>query len=52
MKITRKETKESSLWLRLCEIGVNQKLEDKNKKLLQESSELRNIFSSIIKKTE
>ena len=52
MKIVRKETKESALWLRLCEINDDQKLENETKKLLQESTELRNIFSAIIKKSE
>lgn len=52
MKITRKETKESALWLRLCEINDDCGLEKENKKLSNESTELRNIFSAIIKKSE
>jgi len=52
IKICRKETKESGLWLKLCETNDNQELEKEKNELIQESIELRNIFSSIIKKTE
>ena len=52
MKIARKETKESTLWLRLCETNDDQELEKEKNKLIQESMELRNIFTSIIKKSE
>ena len=52
IKICRKETKESGLWLKLCETNDDQELEKEIKELIQESIELRNIFSSIIKKTE
>ena len=52
MKIARKETKESALWLRLCETNNNQMLENERKELIQEDTELRNIFSSIINKLE
>ncbi len=52
IKICRKEAKESGLWLKLCETNDNQELEKEKNELTQESIELRNIFSSIIKKTE
>jgi len=50
VKICRKETKESSLWLRLSE----PKTEEDNEKLrlIQESSELRKIFSSILENSK
>lgn len=52
IKISRKETKESSLWLRLCEVGNNQNLQKEQEKLIQEATELRKIFNSIIEKSE
>lgn len=51
VKISRKETKESSLWLRLCEIGNNQNLQKEREELIQEATELRKIFNSIIDKS-
>ncbi len=48
IKICRKETKETCLWLRLCETG--EKLESERSRLLKEAGELRNIFSSILSK--
>lgn len=48
LEICRKETKESSLWLKLSEIDAA--LEDSRQQLIQESIELRKIFSSIINK--
>jgi four helix bundle protein len=50
VKISLKETKESRLWLRLTE----PRLEDIPEKdaLIQESSELRKIFSSILGKCQ
>ena len=52
IKICLKETKESGLWLRLCETDGNQALIDDQKKLTQESVELRKIFSSILEKSD
>jgi len=51
IKICRKETKESGLWLRLCEIKNNQGLEKENKELQRECVELRKIFTTIINKS-
>lgn len=51
MKIARKETKETIHWCILLEeanVGVTQEL----RALRQEATELRNIFSSIIAKSE
>lgn len=50
IKISRKESKESCLWLRLCETENNQELENEKVELIQEAKELRNIFSSILNK--
>lgn len=50
IKICRKETKESNLWLRLAE----PKPEDETEKqsLIQESIELRKIFSKILENSK
>jgi len=50
MRITRKEAKETSYWLELIQ-EANSDFEENIRPLLQESKELRNIFSSIIDKT-
>lgn len=47
IKICRKEAKESRLWLRLCDIGNDKKLEKEQQALIQEAIELTKIFSSI-----
>ena len=50
IKICRKEAKESSMWLKLCESdSENMAI---NKDLIQESEELRKIFSAILDKTQ
>jgi four helix bundle protein len=49
-KICRKEAKESRLWLRLCEVGNDDKLKKNQKKLIQEALELTKIFNSIVSK--
>ncbi|MFH1387699.1 MAG: four helix bundle protein [Patescibacteria group bacterium] len=51
IKICRKESKESCLWLRLCEINNTQELIKEQKELIQEVIELRKIFSSILTKS-
>lgn len=51
IKICRKETKESCLWLRLCDIGDNQELIQEQKDLTSEAIDLRKIFTSILNKT-
>jgi len=52
IRICRKETKESCLWLRLSQAGNNQNLENKKQALLKEGAELRNIFTSILNKAK
>jgi four helix bundle protein len=48
-RISRREAKETKYWLRLMDIEEQPELENEQKKLIQESEELRLIFSSIIK---
>lgn len=50
IKICRKETKESCLWLRLCDAGGNSDLEQERLRLFKEAGELRNIFTAILRK--
>jgi four helix bundle protein len=52
IKICRKEAKESRYWLRLIDISGNGEHEEERKALIQESSELMNIFGSILRKSE
>lgn len=52
IKICRKEAKESRLWLRLCDIGDKKELDKEQKDLIKESTELMNIFGSIVRKSE
>jgi four helix bundle protein len=51
MKITRKEAKETTYWLELI-LETNPFLEIAIKLIIQESKELRNIFTSIINKSK
>jgi four helix bundle protein len=52
MKISRKEAKESIYWLRL--LNETNELQNKRiiKKLIQESTELKKIFSAIVEKSK
>lgn len=52
VKISRKEVKESRYWLNLIEVNGNSDLEIELKRLIQEATELMNIFGSIIRKSE
>lgn len=51
-KISRKEAKESRYWLRLIDTNGNAELEKERLTLIQEATELMNIFGSIIRKSE
>ena len=51
-RISRKEAKESQLWLRLLHLGADGGLETERERLRQEAHELKLIFTSIIKKLE
>jgi len=50
IRVARKETKESCLWLRLCETCNKIELEEDKQLLNVEGKELRNIFTSILEK--
>ena len=52
IKITRKESNESLIWLELLEIGLQQPLEAERKQLIIEADELMSIFTSIAKKVD
>ncbi|PIQ92125.1 MAG: four helix bundle protein [Parcubacteria group bacterium CG11_big_fil_rev_8_21_14_0_20_39_22] len=51
IKICRKEAKETTLWLELCNTGDSTKLNEMRDELLNEVVELRKIFSSILSKS-
>jgi four helix bundle protein len=52
IKICRKEAKESQYWLKLVDTESKLDLEKERKELIQETTELTNIFGSIIHKCE
>ena len=52
VKICRKEAKESAYWLRLITETNDGRFNPEGKKLLNEATELRKIFSSILIKSE
>ena len=52
VKISRKEAKESRYWLRLVDTFEDKELEIERTDLIQESTELMNIFGSILQKSK
>lgn len=52
IKICRKESKESRYWLKLIDSNGDQNLERDRTELIQEATELMNIFGSIMRKSE
>ena len=52
IKICRKEAKESAYWLKLIDVKDNINLEKNRKGLIQEATELMNIFGSILRKSQ
>lgn len=52
VKISRKEAKESRYWLKLIDVKNETGLEKERKELIQEATELMNIFGAIIRKSE
>jgi len=52
IKICRKEAKESAYWLGLIVETNDEKYKQEGKKLLNEATELKKIFSSILTKSE
>jgi four helix bundle protein len=52
IKISRKESKESRYFAHLLDSGGNQLLENERERLIQEATELMNIFGAILKKLD
>ncbi len=52
IKICRKEAKESRYWLKLVDTYDESELEEERKSLIKESTELMNIFGSILSKSK
>jgi four helix bundle protein len=52
IKISRKEAKESRYWLRLLDTGKNDSVDTTRDALIQEATELMNIFGAIVRKSE
>lgn len=52
IKISRKEAKESRYWLRLLDTGENDSADKTRDALIQEATELMNIFGAILRKSE
>lgn len=52
IKICRKEAKESRYWLKLMDTNEDLALEKQRHELIQEATELMNIFGAIIRKSE
>ena len=51
VKICRKESKESVLWLKLCDISMDSSLIGEQEALCREAVELRKIFNAIVEKS-
>ena len=51
IKICRKEAKESGYWLKLVDSESKSELERERKELVQEATELTNIFGAILRKS-
>ena len=52
MKISRKEAKESRLWLKLLEVTESSNIDEEHENLIKEATEFIKIFTAIIKKSE
>lgn len=52
IKICRKESRESGLWLRLLEIGPDLLMQGERDALVQEADELKRILSAIASKDD
>ena len=52
IKISRKEAKESRYWLRLLDTGEDDSGDKTRDALIQEATELMNIFGAIVRKSE
>ena len=51
IKISRKEAKESRYWLRLIDTDGDRCQDKTQQKLIQEATELMNIFGAILQKS-
>ena len=52
VKISRKEAKEGRYWLRLLDTAAQESMDKKRDALIQEATELMNIFGAIVRKSE
>lgn len=52
IKICRKEAKETRFWLKLFDVNDNKEIITDQNQLIQESTELMNIFGAILKKSQ
>ena len=52
IKISRKEAKESRYWLNLIDVNSDLTLKNEKAVLVNESTELMNIFGAIVRKSE
>ena len=52
IKISRKESKESRYWLKLVDLENNGDLEKKCNELIDEATQLMNIFGAILQKSQ
>ena len=52
IKICRKEAKESRYWLKLIDTDNDPALDSERDALIQESTELMNIFGAILQKSK
>ena len=52
IKISKKEAKESRYWLNLIDVNGNLVLQNERNILINESTELMNIFGAIVRKSE
>ena len=52
IKISRKEAKESRYWLKLVDTNEGQEMERDRNALIQEATELMNIFGSILQRCQ
>ena len=52
VKICRKESKETTYWLKLIDVGSDANLEKERQELFNEATEIMKIFGSIIEKSK
>jgi len=52
VRISKKESKETRYWLRLLDTQADVALDTERQRLIQESTELMQIFGAILRKSE